>query len=65
MEVIRLLLNMELFHRLWNVLNSLLETQGCRVDAHLILGMSYRETAKAEGVDKNAVRRSLFSHNQL
>jgi len=56
-----LLERMELFHRLWNALNSLPETQGRRVDAHLILGMSYREIAKTEGVDKSAVRRSVLS----
>ena len=31
------------------------------VDAHFILGMTYREIAKAEGVDKSAVRRSVLS----
>lgn len=56
-----LLEHMELFYRLWNALNSLPETQGRRVDAHIILGMSYREIARAEGVDKSAVRRSVLS----
>ena len=51
----------ERFCRLWNALNSLPETQGRRVDAHFILGMTYREIAKAEGVDKSAVRRSVLS----
>lgn len=45
---------------LWNALNSLPEIQGRRVDAHLILGMTYREIAQAEGVDKSAVRRSVL-----
>ena len=51
----------ERFCRLWNALNSLPETQGRRVDAHFILGMTYREIAQAEGVDKSAVRRSVLS----
>ena len=51
----------EQFCRLWNALNSLPETQGRRVDAHFILGMTYREIAQAEGVDKSAVRRSVLS----
>lgn len=50
----------ELFYRLWNALNSLPEMQGRRVDAHFILGMSYREIARAEGVDKSAVRHSVL-----
>ena len=37
----------ERFCRLWNALNSLPETQGRRVDAHFILGMTYREIANA------------------
>ena len=56
-----LLERMERFCHLWNALNSLPEVQGRRVDAHLILGMSYREIARAEGVDKSAVRRSVCS----
>ena len=50
----------ERFIRLWNALNSLPEIQGRRVDAHLILGKSYREIARAEGVDKSAVRHSVL-----
>ena len=38
----------ELFFRLWNA-----------VDAHLILGKSYRQIAREEGVDKSAVRCSV------
>ena len=49
----------ELFFRLWNALNSLPEVQGRRVDAHLILGKSYRQIAREEGVDKSAVRCSV------
>ena len=45
--------------RLWNALNSLPEIQGRRVDAHLILGKSYRQIAREEGVDKSAVRCSV------
>lgn len=50
----------ERFVQLWNALNSLPEIQGRRVDAHLILGKSYREIARAEGVDKSAVRHSVL-----
>ena len=39
---------------------SLPEIQGRRVDAHLILGKSYREIARDEGVDKSAVRSSVL-----
>ena len=49
----------ERFIRLWNALNSLPEIQGRRVDAHLILGKSYRQIAREEGVDKSAVRCSV------
>ena len=49
----------ELFVRLWNALNSLPEIQGRRVDAHLILGMSFRQIAREEGVSKSAVRDSV------
>ena len=49
----------ELFFRLWNALNSLPEIQGRRVDAHLILGKSYRQIAREEGTDKSVVRRSV------
>ena len=51
----------EMFFRLWNALNSLPEIQGRRVDAHLILGKSYRQIAHEEGVDKSAVRCSVES----
>ena len=51
----------EMFFRLWNALNSLPEIQGRRVDAYLILGKSYRQIAREEGVDKCAVRRSVKS----
>ncbi len=56
-----LLERIEQFCHLWNALNSLPEVQGRRVDACIILGKSYREVAKAEGVDKSAVRRSVLS----
>ena len=51
---------MELFVRLWNALNSLPEIQGRRVDAHLILGKSFRRIAREEGVSKSAVRDSVY-----
>lgn len=54
-----LLERMEQFCHLWNALNTLPEVQGRRVDACIILGKSYREVAKAEGVDKSAIRRSV------
>ena len=54
-----LLERMERFCDLWNALNSLPPAQGRRVDAHLILGKSYREIAREEGVDKSAVRCSV------
>lgn len=50
----------ERFYHLWNALNSLPEIQGRRVDAHIILGKSYREIAREEGVDKSAVRNSVL-----
>ena len=51
----------EMFYLLWNALNSLPEVQGRRVDAYLILGKTYRQIAREEGVDKCAVRRSVKS----
>ena len=50
----------ERFFHLWNALNSLSEVQGRRMDAHLILGKTYREIAQEEGVDKSVVRRSVL-----
>ena len=49
----------ELFYHLWNVLNSLPEVQGVRVEAHLILGKSHTRIAKEKGADRSAVRRSV------
>ena len=54
-----LLERMELFFHLCVALNSLPETQGRRVDACVILGKSYSEVARAEGVHESAVRRSV------
>ena len=54
-----LLERMERFCLLWNALNSLPEAQGRRVDACGILGKSYSEVAKAEGVHESAVRRAV------
>ena len=56
-----LLDRMELFVHLWNALNSPPEVQGVRVEAHLILGKSYRQIAREQGVDKSAVRHSVKS----
>lgn len=50
----------ELFFLLWNALNSLPEIQGRRVDAHFILGKTYRMIAAEEGVDKSNVRHSVL-----
>ena len=55
----KLLDRMELFVHLWNAINSLPEVQGVRVEAHLILGKSYRQIAREQGVDKSVVRRSV------
>ena len=52
---------MERFCALWNALNTLPEIQGRRVDACIILGKSYREVAKAEGVNESSVRESVKS----
>ena len=49
----------EQFIRLWNALNSLPELQGRRIDAHLILGLSIKEIALAEGVHEESVRQSI------
>jgi len=51
---------MELFYYLWNALNSLPEVQGRRVEACIILGASYREQARIEGVGKSSVRMSVL-----
>ena len=40
-------------------LNSLPEVQGVRVEAHLILGKSYRQIAQEQDVDKSVARRSV------
>ena len=54
-----LLERMELFIRLWNALNSLPEIQGRRIDAHIILGISIKEIAEADGVHEESVRQSI------
>ena len=51
---------MELFYYLWNALNSLQEVQGRRVEACIILGASYREQARIEGVGKSSIRMSVL-----
>jgi len=45
--------------RLCRALNSLPETQGRRIDAHYILGMSQKAIAEAEGVAKSRVSESI------
>lgn len=45
--------------RLYKMLNSLPKTQGRRIKAHFILGMSFQSIAKAEDVDESAVRASV------
>lgn len=54
-----LLERMERFCHLWNALNSLPEVQGRRVDAYLILGKTYREIAREEGVAVWAVEQAV------
>ena len=56
-----LLVRKERFCHLWNALNTLPEMQGRRVDACIILGKSYREVAKVEGVSKTSVQESVQS----
>ncbi len=51
---------MELFYYLWNALNSLPEIQGRRVEACVILGLTYREQAVLESVSKTSVRESVL-----
>ena len=51
---------MELFYYLWNALNSLPEGQGRRGEACVILGTSYREQARIEGVGKSSIRMSVL-----
>lgn len=46
----------ERFMRLCRALNSLPDTQGRRIDAHIILGKSVREIADDEGVSVRAVQ---------
>ena len=55
----QLIERMETFLRLWNALNSLPEIQGRRIDAHIILGKSIKEIAKAEGVHEESIRQSI------
>ena len=45
--------------RLCRALNSLPETQGRRIDAHYILGMSQKAIAEAEGVTESAVNDAI------
>lgn len=54
-----LLERMDRFCLLWNALNSLPQAQGRRVDACVILGMSYRELAEAEGSDVSTIRKAV------
>ncbi|MBC8584279.1 sigma-70 family RNA polymerase sigma factor [Youxingia wuxianensis] len=49
----------ERFIRLWNALNSLPEIQGRRIDAHIILGISIKAIAEADGVHEESVRQSI------
>lgn len=54
------ILHEERFEMLCRALNSLPEVQGRRVDACVILGLSYCEIARIDGVDKSSVRRSVL-----
>ena len=55
----RVLDMMERYCRLCRALNSLPETQGRRIDAHFLLGMSRKEIAEAEGVSESAVNAAI------
>ena len=55
----QLLERMETFARLCRALNSLQETQGRRIDACTLLGMSMTEVAKSEGASVAAVYHSI------
>ena len=54
-----LLDRVDLFVRLWNALNSLPEIQGRRLDAHIILGISIKAIAEADGVHEESIRQSI------
>lgn len=54
------ILHEERFEMLCHALNSLSEVQGLRVDACVILGLSYCDVADIDGVDKSSVRRSVL-----
>lgn len=49
----------EQYRRLCRALNRLPEVQGRRVDAYYLLGMSYQEIARTEGVSEDAVRKAI------
>lgn len=49
----------ENFCRLCHALNSLLETQGRRIDTCIILGKSVTEVARDEGVDESSICESI------
>ena len=50
----------EQYQMLCRALNSLPEVQGRRVEACIILGASYREQARIEGVGKSSIRMSVL-----
>lgn len=50
----------ERFCRLCRALNSLPETQGRRVEAHFLLGMSIKEIAEADGTGERNIRKSIY-----
>ena len=54
-----LLERMDQFCTLWNALNTLPEIQGRRVDACVILGISIKAIAEADGVHEESVRQSI------
>lgn len=54
------ILHEERFEMLCRALNSLPEVQGRRVDACVILGLSYCDVADIDGVDKSSVRHSVL-----
>ena len=55
-----LLEKMDSLTQLCRALNSLPETQGRRIDAHYLLGMSVQEIAEADGTGERNVRKAIY-----
>ena len=50
----------ERFYRLCRAPNSLPETQGRRVEAHFLLGISIKEITEADGTGERNIRKSIY-----